>query len=280
MILSAVVMVNFGGQRLIPAARCKTLLVAFAQGDVDDLLARTGRMCAVCNRLHGVQVHHIVPRHKGGSDDLSNAIPLCPNCHDEVHAKYAPGRTTRIYTEQELRRHLSRTIELASRQSRLAPGNDDWNHDVELVKFYANCLDRPAFRTHFHNELSFADFDQALEDTVLAINTGLWRTRDGTLIERSSGKSKLVNSAWRYKMDEVVGAIMQCRHMLRQSLDLDQEFFRSPGRHWFDHFGSGFRTDVALGHEMDDRRQQALDHMNEILAEVDLPRLKRIGDWS
>jgi len=41
---------------------------------------------AVCNRLHGVQVHHIVPRHQGGSEDASNAIPLCPNCHDEVHA--------------------------------------------------------------------------------------------------------------------------------------------------------------------------------------------------
>jgi len=44
---------------------------------------------------------------------------------------------------------------------------------------------------HFHNELSFADFDQALEGTVLAINTGLWRTRDGTVIERSAGKARL-----------------------------------------------------------------------------------------
>jgi len=133
---------------------CKTVHVAFAQSDIDDLLARTGRLCAVCNCRHGVQVHHIVPRHLGGTDDPSNAIPLCPNCHDEVHAKYAPGRTTRVYTEGELRGHLARTIDLASRQAHQEVGNGDWNHDVELVKFYSNCHDRPAFRTHFHNELS------------------------------------------------------------------------------------------------------------------------------
>src|SRR6266487_841502 len=101
---------------------CETLLVAFAQSDIDALLARAGRMCAVCNRRHGVQVHHIVPRHLGGSDDASNAIPLCPNCHDEVHARYTKGRSTRGYTEQEMRRHLARTISLATRQTNLALG--------------------------------------------------------------------------------------------------------------------------------------------------------------
>jgi hypothetical protein len=196
--------------------------VDFPQPVIDDLLARTGRMCAVCNRLHGVQVHHIVPRHEGGSDDALNAIPLCPNCHSEVHAAYAPGRTTRIYTAQELRKHLERTIDLANRQANLVSTSDDWNHDVELIQFYASCLDRPAFRTHFHNELSFADFDQALEDTVLAINTGLLRTRDGTLVEKSAGRRTLVNPAWRDKMDEVLGAIKSTRHALRRDLGLDQ----------------------------------------------------------
>ncbi len=260
---------------------CKTVHVAFAQSDIDDLLARTGRLCAVCNCRHGVQVHHIVPRHLGGTDDPSNAIPLCPNCHDEVHAKYAPGRTTRVYTEGELRGHLERTIDLASRQAHLEVGNGDWNHDVELVKFYANCLDRPAFRTHFHNELSFADFDQALEDTVLALDTGLWRTRDGTLIERAAGKRILVNAAWRDKMDSVVGAIVATRHALRQGLGLDRMLMDiDPSGRWIDRFDGPLRSSSALGHEMDSLRQRALDVINEVLVESDLPKLKGIGDWS
>src|SRR5689334_21991685 len=125
-------------------------------------------MCAVCNRMHGVQVHHILPRSEGGSDDASNAIPLCPTCHDEVHAKRAPGRTTRLYTDGELRKHLERTMDLATRQASLRPGGEDWTADVEAVRFYVQCLDRPAFRTYFHQELSFSDLDQALEDTGLA----------------------------------------------------------------------------------------------------------------
>lgn len=151
--------------------------MAFSKRTIDELLARTGRMCAICNRLHGVQVHHVVPRAAGGTDEASNAIPLCPNCHDEVHAGYAPGRTTRVYTEDELRGHLERTSQLAAAQANLRPGNEQWLADAELVRFYAQCLDRPAFRTPFHLELSFSDLDQALEDTALSINTGYWRTR-------------------------------------------------------------------------------------------------------
>jgi len=255
--------------------------MAFSPTVIDDLLARTGRMCAVCQYRHGVQVHHIVPRHAGGSDDASNAIPLCPNCHSEVHASYAPGRTTRIYSEQELRGHLQRTIELAARRANLVPANADWNRDVELIKFYASCLDRPAFRTHFHNELSFADFDQALEDVSLALNTGLLRTRDGMLIEKAAGRRSLVNAEWREKVDGVIGAIQAARDALRRDLGLDQMLMTyGPGHHWLDRHASALRSNHALAADIDQHRQQALDSMNEILTALDLPPLKRIGDYS
>ena len=32
-----------------------------------------------------LEVHHVLPLSKGGSDDLQNAIALCPNCHRERH---------------------------------------------------------------------------------------------------------------------------------------------------------------------------------------------------
>lgn len=266
----------------MPATGAHTVSVAFAQPVVDDLLAKTGRMCAICNRLHGVQVHHIVPRHKGGTDDASNAMPLCPNCHDEVHAGYAPGRTTRLYTRAELLAHLERTIQLAERQARLSPGDEDWEHDVRLVRFFAQCLDRPAFRAHFHQELSFADLDQALEDTGLAINTGLSRTRDGTLIERSEGKRALVNPVWRDKVDRAVGSIDEARRVLRGALGLDRMMMtlsRFGPHHWIDTHDDLLRRDSHLGDQMDAYRQEALDAMNEVLAEAQLPSLKPIGTW-
>jgi 5-methylcytosine-specific restriction protein A len=32
-----------------------------------------------------LEVHHLIPLSKGGSDELNNVIALCPNCHRESH---------------------------------------------------------------------------------------------------------------------------------------------------------------------------------------------------
>ncbi len=41
-----------------------------------------------CCRCHAVgpAVHHIKPTKDYGTDDISNAAPLCPNCHDQFGA--------------------------------------------------------------------------------------------------------------------------------------------------------------------------------------------------
>ncbi len=223
----------------------------------------------------------MIPRHEGGTDHASNAIPLCPNCHDEVHAQYQAGRTTRPYSKEELLKHLERTVALATRQDGWVVGSDDWRHDVSLIAFYATCLDRPAFRTNFHNELSFADFDRAMEDTILALNTGLLRSRDGTLIQRSEGKRDLVNSDFRDRIDATVGLIDEARRVLRGALSLDRMLLeRDRGGPWIDRFDFDLRGDRGLSGRMDELRQEAVETMNGILAEVELPMLKAIGDWS
>lgn len=38
--------------------------------------------CCRCHQL-GVDVHHIIPQKDKGLDDISNAAPLCQNCHDQ-----------------------------------------------------------------------------------------------------------------------------------------------------------------------------------------------------
>ena len=85
--------------------------MGFDKGEAEKLLSECGRRCCICGRLHRVQVHHIVP----GDDNIENGIPLCPNCHDEAHTPYSPGRTTRTYSPEELKRHRERTIEQVSR---------------------------------------------------------------------------------------------------------------------------------------------------------------------
>lgn len=46
-----------------------------------EVLRRDNRCCQVCGREHSGQVHHVIPRSKGGTDDFSNLITLCGKCH-------------------------------------------------------------------------------------------------------------------------------------------------------------------------------------------------------
>lgn len=51
---------------------------------------RDQRRCVNCHRDGSditLDVHHIVPRGRGGSHRLSNMITLCRQCHDAAHGK-------------------------------------------------------------------------------------------------------------------------------------------------------------------------------------------------
>jgi len=37
--------------------------------------------CCLCHSL-GIEVHHVLPESEGGADDIDNAAPLCPSCHE------------------------------------------------------------------------------------------------------------------------------------------------------------------------------------------------------
>lgn len=45
------------------------------------VLERDNYECRVCGKKMSGQVHHIISRRLGGSDDVSNLITLCGRCH-------------------------------------------------------------------------------------------------------------------------------------------------------------------------------------------------------
>ena len=52
--------------------------------------------CEDCGRLNGpidipderLQIHHKVPRWKGGTNKITNLKLLCKDCHDKAHRQY------------------------------------------------------------------------------------------------------------------------------------------------------------------------------------------------
>lgn len=78
--------------------------MAFSREKVESLLVSARRCCCVCRRFCGrnIEIHHIVPSSEGGSDEEENGIPICFDCHADVHSAGSPRG--RRFTHGELRR--------------------------------------------------------------------------------------------------------------------------------------------------------------------------------
>jgi 5-methylcytosine-specific restriction endonuclease McrA len=56
------------------------------------VMERDGRMCRVCRDTAAFDVHHLLPRSRGGADEKSNLIAVCRRCHTDIHGHVAKLR--------------------------------------------------------------------------------------------------------------------------------------------------------------------------------------------
>src|SRR4030067_107207 len=57
----------------------------FSETIKKEVRRRAAFHCCRCQKV-GIEVHHIIPEEYEGSNDIGNAAPLCPNCHDDFGA--------------------------------------------------------------------------------------------------------------------------------------------------------------------------------------------------
>lgn len=85
--------------------------------------------------------------------------------------------------------------------------------DADALGLMAAVFDRPAFRTPFQQESSLPAFQQAIEDTIGALNTGIWRTREGTEIRRIPSIHHMKDQRVRKTMTQVVHQVDELRRL-------------------------------------------------------------------
>ena len=74
---------------------------------------RDKNQCQICGENTPVpygrlEVHHIVPRYKGGNDESENLITLCDLCHAVLHPHMGPswvGLSKFLPEEQKIKRY-------------------------------------------------------------------------------------------------------------------------------------------------------------------------------
>lgn len=88
----------------------------FPQNAVEDLLVRCHRRCCVCHRFCGfkMEIDHIVPGAEGGADTADNAIPVCFECHAEIHTYNDQHPRGRKFKPSELSRHKEQWLTLCA----------------------------------------------------------------------------------------------------------------------------------------------------------------------
>ncbi|MBN8837198.1 MAG: hypothetical protein J0I09_08065 [Sphingobacteriia bacterium] len=88
---------------------------------------------------------------------------------------------------------------------------DTVQRDEEITHQLFECFDRPAFTTHFRQEVNIPDFEKAITDTIEVLNTGVHRLRDGTLIRRISSRHSVSDNTLKNKLAELARQVTGLR---------------------------------------------------------------------
>ena len=54
------------------------------------ILEKTGGVCAKCGKplpLEKTTIDHLIPKYRGGTDELSNLIPMCKHCNKQKESR-------------------------------------------------------------------------------------------------------------------------------------------------------------------------------------------------
>lgn len=130
--------------------KCKMLEMqdGFDRKAVAGLLVSGHRRCCICHRFCGTKMEtdHIVPAADSNDHSIDNAIPVCFDCHAEIHAYNPRHPRGRKFTAEELRGHKDNWLRicanqpeallLASREVDSGPINgmlDELEHNLVLV---------------------------------------------------------------------------------------------------------------------------------------------------
>lgn len=83
--------------------------------------------------------------------------------------------------------------------------------DDEALRVLGRLFDRPAFYTPFQAESSLPAFRRAISDTIEALNTGIYRNRNGDIISRVAGKNDFSDQAIRKRLDSITRNLNRLR---------------------------------------------------------------------
>lgn len=195
--------------------------------------------------------------------NIDNGIWLCQSC-----SKLIDSDDLR-YSVDFLHNWKRIAEEIALMDLETASPVQTYEKDIQLIKFYIQCFDRPAFQHDIYQEGRMEAFDKALEDTIIALNTGILRTRDGAILKRAEGKSFVRNPDWNEKLNNVVDILTAIRRRLKIAEKEHAYWHRGD-----DADGIYYFEDRELAEWFNASREEVLKIMSSICKEIGVRELR------
>lgn len=138
--------------------------------------------------------------------------------------------------------------------------------DAEALNLIGRLFDRPAFRTPFLMESYLPAFLQAIEDTIGALNTGIWKTRDGLEIRRIPSLHHIRDARIRSELQQVAHSVDALRRLFKRGLSEGRIRHCPCG----DHNCPTFMVDHSAATELDRERADILNRLGRIIPNFDV----------
>jgi hypothetical protein len=83
------------------------------QDTIDRMMVKCGRRCCICRRFRPtlLQVHHIVLKSEGGTNEDDNLIVICLSCHTDIHTQVPFARR---FSPEELKSHRDAMVRMVA----------------------------------------------------------------------------------------------------------------------------------------------------------------------
>lgn len=91
--------------------------MGFNSDEVSKLLVKCHRRCCICHRFCGVKMEtdHIEQRADSKNDSIENAIPVCFECHAEIHLYNDHHPKGRKFQPEEIREHKKQWLKICEK---------------------------------------------------------------------------------------------------------------------------------------------------------------------
>ena len=210
----------------------------FSQTTKDLLANRVGWKCSNPNCRKAT---------RGAGMDKMNVINIGVASHITAASMGGP-RYDENMTAQE-RKSYENGIWLCQSCSKLID-SDEVRYTVEKLKRWKEISERMAV---------FELEEKASEDTVIASNTGVLRTRDGSILKKSNGKNAVTNAEWREKLATIYEKLVDIVNQYPNSSPSDVLLFVDNAPHFSMESFDAVLT--SLDYQIEDHKRQ-LNNVN------------------